>query len=31
MYAVGFMNYGGPEVLEIFDLPEIHAGTGSAF
>src|ERR1700712_2745170 len=26
--AVGFMKYGGPEVLEIVDLPEIHAGPG---
>ena len=28
MLAVGYMKYGGPEVLEIFDLPEIHAGPG---
>lgn len=28
MFAVGFSNYGGPEVLQIFDLPEIHAGAG---
>jgi NADPH2:quinone reductase len=28
MRAVGFMRYGGPEVLEIYDLPEIHAGPG---
>jgi NADPH:quinone reductase-like Zn-dependent oxidoreductase len=28
MRAVGFMNYGGPEVLEIYDLPETHAGPG---
>ena len=28
MRAVGFMKYGGPEVLEILDLPEIHAGPG---
>jgi hypothetical protein len=26
MLAVGFMRYGGPEVLEIYDLPEVHAG-----
>jgi len=28
MRAVGFMRYGGPEILEIYDLPEIHAGHG---
>jgi NADPH2:quinone reductase len=28
MRAVGFSSYGGPEVLEIYDLPEIHAGPG---
>ena len=28
MLAVGFMRYGGPEVLEIYDLPEVHAGPG---
>jgi NADPH:quinone reductase len=28
MRAVGFMKYGGPEVLEIYNLPEIHAGPG---
>src|SRR5437868_11367083 len=28
MHAIGFMKYGGPEVLEVFDLPEIHAGPG---
>src|SRR5437764_9361677 len=28
MLAVGYMKYGGPEVLEIFDLPEVHAGPG---
>jgi NADPH2:quinone reductase len=28
MRAVGFMRYGGPEVLEIYDVPEIHAGPG---
>ena len=26
--AIGYRRYGGPEVLEIFDLPEIHAGAG---
>ena len=26
--AVWYRRYGGPEVLEIFDLPEIHAGPG---
>jgi len=28
MRAVGYMKYGGPEVLRIYDLPEIHAGPG---
>jgi len=28
MRAVGFSKYGGPEVLEIYDLPEVHAGPG---
>jgi NADPH:quinone reductase len=28
MRAIGYMKYGGPEVLEIYDLPEIHAGPG---
>ena len=28
MRAVGFIRYGGPEVLAIYDLPEIHAGPG---
>ncbi|MDB6095526.1 MAG: Zinc-type alcohol dehydrogenase-like protein [Verrucomicrobia bacterium] len=28
MRAVGYMKYGGPEVLAIYDLPEIHAGPG---
>ncbi len=28
MRAIGFMKYGGPEVLEIYDLPEVHAGRG---
>ena len=29
MRAVGFMRYDGPEVLEIYDVPEIHAGAGN--
>ena len=28
MRAVGVNNYGGPEALEIVDLPEVHAGPG---
>lgn len=28
MRAVGFYKYGGPEVLEVLDLPEVHAGQG---
>lgn len=28
MQAIGFMKYGGPEVLETLNLPEIHAGPG---
>ncbi len=28
MRAVGFRKYGGPEVLEILDIPEVHAGPG---
>jgi NADPH2:quinone reductase len=28
MRAVGYMKYGGPEVLELYDLPEIHASQG---
>ncbi|MDB6034970.1 MAG: Zinc-type alcohol dehydrogenase-like protein [Verrucomicrobiales bacterium] len=28
MRAVGYVKYGGPEVLGIYDLPEIHAGPG---
>ena len=28
MRAIGFSNHGGPEVLEIYDFPEVHAGRG---
>ena len=28
MRAVGLYNWGGPEVLQIVDLPEVHAGPG---
>lgn len=28
MRAVGVMHYGGPEALEVVDLPETHAGQG---
>jgi NADPH:quinone reductase-like Zn-dependent oxidoreductase len=28
MRAVGLMSHGGPEVLEVVDLPEAHAGPG---
>lgn len=28
MRGVGFSHYGGPEVLEIYELPEVHAGPG---
>ena len=28
MRAIGYRTYGGPEVLEILDLPEVHAGPG---
>ena len=28
MRAIGLMKQGGPDVLEIFDLPEVHAGEG---
>src|SRR5262249_19435980 len=28
MRAVGVMVHGGPEVLEVIDLPEVHAGPG---
>ncbi|MGY8960777.1 MAG: alcohol dehydrogenase catalytic domain-containing protein, partial [Alphaproteobacteria bacterium] len=28
MRAVGLMVHGGPEVLEVVDVPETHAGPG---
>ena len=28
MRAIGVFVHGGPEVLEVIDLPEVHAGTG---
>ena len=28
MLAVGVMVHGGPEALEVVDLPEVHAGPG---
>jgi NADPH2:quinone reductase len=28
MRAVGYTVYGGPEVLQVVDLPEVHAGPG---
>ncbi len=28
MRAVGVMTYGGPEVLKVVDVPEVHAGPG---
>jgi hypothetical protein len=28
MRAVGLFTHGGPEVLKIVDLPEVHAGPG---
>jgi NADPH:quinone reductase len=28
MRAVGAMTYGGPEVLKVVDVPEVHAGSG---
>ncbi len=28
MRAVGLFTYGGPEVLEVVDVPEVHAGPG---
>ena len=28
MRAVGLMTQGGPEVLKVFELPEVHAGQG---
>jgi NADPH:quinone reductase-like Zn-dependent oxidoreductase len=30
MRAVGLLTFGGPEVLQVIDLPEIHAGSGQA-
>jgi len=28
MRAIGVFEWGGPEVLRVFDLPEVHAGEG---
>ena len=28
MRAVGLMTHGGPEVLQVVDVPEVHAGPG---
>ena len=28
MKAIGVVNHGGPEVLEVIDLPEMDAGSG---
>jgi hypothetical protein len=28
MRAIALFAHGGPEVLEVIDLPEVHAGTG---
>jgi NADPH:quinone reductase-like Zn-dependent oxidoreductase len=28
MRAVGVLTFGGPEVLQVIDLPEVHAGAG---
>ncbi len=28
MRAVGLMKHGGPEVLQVVDVPEVHAGPG---
>ena len=28
MRAVGLMVYGGPDVLQLLDVPEVHAGAG---
>src|SRR5687767_10376557 len=28
MRAVGLMKHGGPEVLQVIDVPEVHAGPG---
>ena len=28
MRAIGIMEFGGPEALELVDVPEVHAGAG---
>ncbi len=28
MRAVGVIEFGGPEALQVVDLPEVHAGPG---
>ncbi|MED5436932.1 MAG: alcohol dehydrogenase catalytic domain-containing protein, partial [Pseudomonadota bacterium] len=28
MKAVGFKNFGGPEVLEVIEVPEVYPGSG---
>ena len=28
MRAVGLFTHGGPEVLQVVELPEVHAGPG---
>ena len=28
MRAVGFMEFGAPEVLQVIDVPEVHPGPG---
>jgi NADPH:quinone reductase len=28
MRAVGLFTHGGPDVLKVIDLPEVHAGPG---
>lgn len=28
MRAVGIMAHGGPDALEVVDVPEVHAGVG---
>ena len=28
MQAVGVIEFGGPEALQVIDLPEVHAGPG---